>query len=147
MGNSMNFNERPTLVVSPILIQRVPNQEQVTCPYFTFCVPFIINYLLTNYENIASINILERNILMSQGPVLNMITTYKLLKTRSPWPVLQLPTVSPMSNARATLSPMPQPAWRLLLIIQRYGWRMFLHLPKDCICPKFLLNKSSLLFQ
>jgi hypothetical protein len=55
----MNFDERPTLVVSPILIQKVPNRT-ITCPYFLYCVPSIIKYLLTYYDNMININILEQ---------------------------------------------------------------------------------------
>jgi hypothetical protein len=31
--------------------------------------------------------------------------------------------------------------------LEVYGWRKFLHLPKDCICQIFLVNKSILPFQ
>lgn len=51
----MNFKEWPTLVVSSILVQTIPNLEAKTFPNFTSCVPIIIlkiNNILTYYENI-----------------------------------------------------------------------------------------------
>ena len=51
----MNFKEWPTLVVSSILVQTIPNLEANKFPKFTYCVPIIIlkiNNILTYYENI-----------------------------------------------------------------------------------------------